>query len=194
MWICLSYVDIILSEKPIPRLMFKKNIITIFALFILPLQLFSQNNKNDNPVSISFQVGYIFPQSTDGPYGSLKGGPELKPSVYKKVSNSITALFEFVYSEHKYKTDENNLLINRYINIGIRFYPRTQERLYLKPSIGYSLDENYSSFPSINFGIGNDFKISGNIDIVGETEIFFRLYNQDIISFSFSGGIKFNFF
>jgi len=175
--------------------MFKKNIITIFALLILPLQLFSQNNKNDNPVSISFQAGYLLPQSTDGPNQSLKGGLELKPSVYKKISKSITALFDFIYSEHKYKTGyDKGLRIYRLINFGFRFYPRTPEKFYLKPSIGYSLDENYSSFPGLNFGVGSDFKIGRNIDIVGEAEIFFRLFDSSAISFSISGGVKYNFF
>jgi hypothetical protein len=176
--------------------MFKKNIIMILALLILPLPLFSQNNKNDYPVSISFQAGYLLPQNTGGgPNQSLKGGLELKPSVYKKISKSITVLFDFIYSEHKYKTgDDNGLRIYRLINFGFRFYPRTPERFYLKPSIGYSLDENYSSFPGLNFGVGSDFKISRNIDITGEAEIFFRLFDSSAISFSISGGIKYNFF
>jgi hypothetical protein len=170
-------------------------IIMILAALLLPLQLFSQNNKSDNPVSISFQAGYLLPQNTDGPSQSLKGGLELKPSVYKKISPGTTLLFEFIYSEHKYKTEyDNGLRIYRLINFGFRFYPRTPERFYLKPTIGYSLDENYSSFPGLNFGVGSDFKISRNIDIVGEAEIFFRLFDSSAISFSISGGIKYNFF
>jgi len=177
------------------KIMHTKKVIIIAVILLSPVLLVGQSNKQGEYLSINFQTGYLIPQNTGGaPEQALKGGYEIRPSVYKKMSQHVTVLFEFIYSEHKYKTAQNKgLYIDRVINIGFRIYPRAKEQIYLKPTIGYSLNENYNSFPNLNFGVGNDFGISKKIDLFAEAEIFFKLYSGYTVSFSFSGGIKYKF-
>ena len=176
--------------------MFIKITIMFFILLLLPVHLIGQSNKQGEYLSINFQAGYLIPQNSGGaPERALKGGLQLRPSAYKMISKHVTLLFEFIYSEHKYKTaPDKGLYIDRVVNIGFRIYPKSNEKFYLKPTLGYSLNENHNSFPNLNFGVGNDFGISKKIDLFGEAEIFFKLYNSYTVSFSFSGGIKYKFF
>lgn len=178
------------------KVMFTIKFIIIVVLLLSPVHLIGQSNKQGEYLSINFQAGYLIPQNSGGaPDRSLNGGIQIRPSAYKMISKNVTLLFEFIYSEHKYKTaPEKGLYIDRVVNIGFRIYPRAKEKIYLKPTIGYSLNGNYNSFPNLNFGVGSDFGISKKIDLFGEAEIFFKLYNSYTISFSFSGGIKYKFF
>lgn len=169
----------------------------ILTIFLSPICLLGQSNNSENYLSVNFQVGYLVPQNTSMPDRAIKGGLEIRPSIYNKISRNVTTLIEFIYCEHKYKTaPDRGVIIDRFINFGIRVYPRTNEQFYLKPSIGYSVEnnDNLNIFPNLNFGVGNDFRISNKIDLFGEAEIFFGFNYGSTISFSFSSGIKYKLF
>jgi len=170
----------------------------ILAIFLSPIYLLGQIKNSEKKFSLSFQVGYLFPQNTGGgSYSSLVPDIEYRPSIHYKLSKTVTPMLEFSYCKLKYesKERENRSFIFKTINLGLKIYPKSGENIYLKPALTFSLVNKYNikSIANINFGIGNDIKISNAVEIFGEAGIFLR-NNGYTYSFSLSAGLNYKIF
>lgn len=80
--------------------------------------------------------------------------------------------------------------------MGLRIFPDPASKFYLKTEVSYYVDDGFPILllPQIIGGVGNDFNVYRNIDIFGEAEIITGVISGFSLSFSISGGIKYNLF
>lgn len=148
--------------------------------------------------STNIQAGYNIPQNTTGnSEDRIDGGFLIRPSVHYKFSNNVTGLLEFNISSHTEHANKTSKPVTfRSINLGLRIFPEPKNKFYLKTEISYPVDDGFPILllPQLIGGAGNDFNVYRNIDIFGEAEIITGVFSGFSLSFSISGGIKYNLF
>ncbi len=178
--------------------MTKRTLLIIFAILFLPIYLLGQSKNTEKTFSIGFQVGYLFPQNkSNAAHTVINGGIELRPSFHYKISKTVTTLFEYNISKHKYVDKENSYYMNHnLLNVALRIFPKTDALFYIKPGLGFFFMQGNNGFYdySLNFGIGNDFKLSKDFDLFAETEMFFNIRRMVKIDYSLSVGVKYKIF
>lgn len=169
----------------------------IIAIILSPIYLFAQSNNPDETFSVGFQFGYLIPDNSGAStYSSLVPGLEYRPSLHYKLSKTLTPVFEFSYSNLRYKSEERRNLSVAFqtINMGLKIYPNSERNFYFKPAITFSLNREWHirAIANINMEIGKEFKISDELNVFGEAGIFLR-NTEYSISLSISLGLNYKF-
>jgi len=153
---------------------------------------------HEKKFSTAIQVGYNIPQNTTGNSNDrIDGGVLVRPSVHYRFSKGITGLIEFNVSSHTEHTNYKSKPVTfRSVNMGLRIFPDPASKFYLKTEVSYYVDDGFPILllPQIIGGVGNDFNVYRNLDIFGEAEIITGVISGFSLSFSISGGIKYNLF
>ena len=161
-------------------------IITILIFFIAFSNSYSQYSDSENEMALGLQIGYFNFSTGD----SHNGVAEIRPSYHQKFSRTFTLVAEFTFSRVK---RSSGYLWQNLFAVGFKFKPKQNEGFYMKPGVGLLFAESSDNryIPTLDFGMGHDFRISRKIDVFAEAEG--NLVFPYGFAYSVSAGTKFKF-